>query len=237
MRVAVLGGAGPFGSGLAYRLAFGGAEVRIGSRTPGRAEAAAEEIRRRLDNEGRPAAVAGSANRAAADGADAVFLAVPAAAQEGLIRELGGALRGRLVISCAVLWPPGARPETSAAEEAERALRAAGVPEARVAAAFQTVAAAALHAAPPGGGTDAEGPEQPDAPDAPDALVFADRAEDLRAAARAAAVTGLRAVPAGPLRGVRRAEAAVALLLDLGRAGTARHPGLRITGAAAPLGR
>lgn len=226
----MLGGAGPFGSGLAYRLAFGGAEVRIGSRTPSRAEAAAGEIRRRLEGEGRPAAVEGAANRAAADGTEAVFLAVPAAAQEALLRELGDALRGRLVISCAVLWPPGARPGTSAAEEAERALRAAGVPAPRVAAAFQTVAAAALRAAPPAGRTSEPLPEQPDA------LVFADRAEDREAAARAAAITGLRAVPAGPLRGVRRAEAAVALLLDLGKAGTARHPGLRVTGVTEPPG-
>lgn len=226
----MLGGAGPFGSGLAYRLARGGAEVRIGSRTPNRAEAAAGEIRRRLEGEGRPAAVEGAANRAAADGTEAVFLAVPAAAQEALLRELGDALRGRLVISCAVLWPPGARPGTSAAEEAERALRAAGVPAPRVAAAFQTVAAAALRAPPPAGRTSEPLPEQPDA------LVFADRAEDREAAARAAALTGLRAVPAGPLRGVRRAEAAVALLLDLGKAGTARHPGLRVTGVTEPPG-
>lgn len=227
----MLGGTGPFGSGLAYRLASGGAEVRIGSRAPSRAEAAAGEIRRRLEAEGRPAAIGGAANRAAADGAEAVFLAVPAAAQEASIRELGDALRGRLVISCAVLWPPGANRDTSAAEEAERALRAAGVPDARVAAAFQTVAAAALHAARPAGETGGRPPEQPDT------LVFADRAEDRKAAALAAAVTGLRAVPAGPLRGVRRAEAAVALLLDLGRAGTARHPGLRITGVTEPPGR
>lgn len=227
----MLGGAGPFGRGLAYRLASGGAEVRIGSRSPSRAEAAAGEIRRRLEGERRPAAVEGAANRAAADGADAVFLAVPAAAQEALIRELGDTLRGRLVISCAVLWPPGAGRDTSAAEEAERALREAGVPEARVAAAFQTVAAAALDAAPPAGETGGPPPEQPDA------LVFADRAEDRKAAALAVAITGLRAVPAGPLGGARRAEAAVALLLDLGRAGTARHPGLRITGVAEAPGR
>ena len=75
-----------------------------------------------------------------------------------------------------------------------------------------------------------ESPAAPGLAALPDVLVFADRDEDRAAAARAAARTGLRAVPCGPLRGVRAAEAAVGLLLELGSRGTARHPGLRITG-------
>lgn len=189
----------------------------------------------------------GRTNREAVAGADPVFLAAPFAAQDALLRDLGAALEGRLVICCAVLWPPGSRPETSAAEEAERSLATAGVREVHLAAAFQTVAAGTLAGSPAPEAAGPEtpgGPAPPDAagtPEAPDVLVFADRDEDREAAARAAALTGLRAVPAGPLRGVRAAEAAVGLLLDLGRRGTALHPGVRITGVritgvAAPAG-
>ena len=296
----MLGGTGPFGRGLAGRLALGGVEVRIGSRSRSRAEAAAAEVRRRLESAlpvagGRGAAgehgaavvagvpggrgttekhgaagehgaagrrgaagpgegrsvgrvvgrtvgrIVGRTNREAVAGADPVFLAAPFAAQDALLRDPGVALAGRLVICCAVLWPPGSRPETSAAEEAERSLAAAGVPGVRLAAAFQTVAAGTLAAIPDAEAPDPEtaDPETPSGstpPEVPDVLVFADRDEDREAAARAAAHTGLRAVPAGPLRGVRAAEAAVGLLLDLGRRGTALHPGVRITGVAAPAG-
>lgn len=264
----MLGGTGPFGRGLAGRLARGGAEVRIGSRVRSRAEAAAAAVGRRLESaeslgeslaesaaEGGAAApaigriadrIVGRTNREAVAGADPVFLAAPFAAQDALLHDLGRALEGRLLICCAVLWPPGSRPETSAAEEAERSLAAAGVREVRLAAAFQTVAAGTLAgwagpevAAPeaPAGPPPPEIPDLPELPDIPDVLVFADRDRDREEAARAAALTGLRTVPAGPLRGVRAAEAAVGLLLDLGRRGTARHPGLRVTGlAAAPAG-
>ena len=185
--------------------------------------------------------VVGRTNREAVAGADPVFLAAPFAAQDALLRDLGAVLEGRLVICCAVLWPPGSRPETSAAEEAERSLAAAGVPGVRLAAAFQTVAAGTLaamdpEAADPGTPGGSAPPELRVPPEVPDVLVFADRDEDREAAARAAARTGLRTVPAGPLRGVRAAEAAVGLLLGLGRRGTALHPGVRITGVAAPAG-
>ena len=279
----MLGGTGPFGRGLAGRLALGGAEVRIGSRARNRADAAAAEVGRRLESaESAPESAAGGGaaeaigrvadrivgrivgrtNREAVAGAGTVFLAAPFAAQDALLRDLGAALEGRLLICCAVLWPPGSRPETSAAEEAERSLAAAGVREVRLAAAFQTVAAGTLagragpEVAAPAAPAGRSPPEVSDFPEAaplaglprvseprelPDVLVFADRDRDREEAARAAALTGLRAVPAGPLRGVRAAEAAVGLLLDLGRRGTARHPGLRITGlpaapAAAPAG-
>lgn len=202
--ISVLGGAGPFGLALARRLAAGGAEVRIGSRDAERAAAAAARIR------GAGLGVSGMTNRDAAAAGDPVFLTVPFAAQEGLLAEVGPALAGKLVICCGVIWPPGSRPETSAAEEAAHSLGGS-----RVAAAFQTVAAGALR-------EDGEGP-------LPDVLVFADRKTDREAAARAAAITGLRAVCAGPLAGARTAEAALGLLLALNRGG-ARNAGLRVTG-------
>ena len=225
-RLAVLGGTGQFGLGLAWRLALGGAEVVIGSRDEKRADEAAARVRSGLGTAGavvdvaRELAVSGATNRVAAgDGGDVVLLAVPFAGQEALLEELGSALDGKLVICCGVLWPPGSRPETSAAEEAERVLRRAGAAKVRLAAAFQTVAAGLLRL-PTGAATD-----EP----APDVLVFADETADREAAARVAALTGLRAVSVGPLRKSRAAEAALGMLLELNRH-SARHAGIMVTG-------
>ena len=224
-RLAVLGGTGQFGLGLAWRLALGGADVVIGSRDEKRAEEAGARVRAGLDTAGavpepvRELPVSGATNLAAARAGDVVFLSVPFAGQEALLEEIGSALDGKLVICCGVLWPPGSRPETSAAEEAERVLRRAGAGEVRVAAAFQTVAAGLLRL-PPG----AAGKEP-----APDVLVFADEPAHRETAARMAALTGLRAVPAGPLRNSRAAEAVLGMLLELNRH-SARHAGLMVTG-------
>ena len=226
-RLSVLGGTGRFGLGLAWRLALSGAEVHIGSRDPGRAAEAAARLREK-DAGGLPAppkgglTVYGATNRDAAEIGDPVFLSVPFAAQDALLEEVGSLLQSKLVISCGVIWPPGSRPETSAAEEAERVLRGSGAGKARVAAAFQTVAAAVLRR-PPGRAS----PET--SPDVPDVLVFADEVADRAAAAEAAGRSGLRAVPVGALARSRAAEAALGMLMDLNR-GSARHAGFAVTG-------
>ncbi len=227
-RLAVLGGTGQFGLGLAWRLGLGGAEVVIGSRDEKRAAEAAARVRKGFGPAGSMAAgtlaVSGVTNRAAAASANVVFVSVPFAGQAPLLQEVGSELDGKLVISCGVIWPPGSRPETSAAEEAERVLRPAGGERVRVAAAFQTIAAGLLRCAPD---------PAPEA-SAPDVLIFADAVSDREATARAAALTGLRAVPVGPLRKSRAAEAALGMLLDLNR-GAARHAGLKVTGLNSPF--
>ena len=233
-RLSILGGTGPFGRGLAWRLARGGAEVVLGSRDADRAARIAAELREAgavnptpvppPDHRGKKAvpgggfAVSGTGNREAAERTGTVFLAVPFAVQRALLHELAPVLRRKLVIACGVIWPPGSRFDTSAAEEAVHVLLGAGVRRPRVAAAFQTVAAATLRN--PGGRA-----EEP-----PDVLVFADRDEDRVAAAKAAALTGLRAIPVGGLAGARAAEAVLGVLVTLNRSGTARHAGLRLTG-------
>ena len=167
--------------------------------------------------------VSGATNRAAAATGHVVFVSVPFAGQAALLEELGSELDGKLVICCGVIWPPGSRPETSAAEEAERVLRQAGAARVRVAAAFQTIAAGLLRRTP----------EPAAGESAPDVLVFADQVAEREAASRAAELTGLRAVPVGPLRRSRAAEAALGMLLDLNR-GAAQHAGLMVTGLKPP---
>ena len=75
-RIAVMGGTGPQGKGLAFRFAQHGHTVVLGSRAAEKAVAAAEEVNGRLTG---PAAVevTGAANADACADADVVLLAVP----------------------------------------------------------------------------------------------------------------------------------------------------------------
>ncbi|MEU4233763.1 NAD(P)-binding domain-containing protein [Nonomuraea sp. NPDC026600] len=74
-RVAVVGGTGTRGRGLAYRFALAGCAVEVGSWDAARAQVTAEEIAERLGGVG--GAVTGASNAGAAAGADVVLLAVP----------------------------------------------------------------------------------------------------------------------------------------------------------------
>lgn len=79
MRIALLGGTGDIGEGLALRWAYdSNHDVVIGSRDPERAREKAEEYETELDSRGRDVKVTGFENSMAADRADVVVLAVPA---------------------------------------------------------------------------------------------------------------------------------------------------------------
>ncbi|GAD52806.1 NADPH-dependent F420 reductase [Halarchaeum acidiphilum MH1-52-1] len=79
MRIALLGGTGDIGEGLALRWAYDtDHEVIIGSRDPEKARAKAEEYETELDSRGLERTVKGFGNEMAADRADVVVLAVPA---------------------------------------------------------------------------------------------------------------------------------------------------------------
>ncbi|TKX78338.1 NADPH-dependent F420 reductase [Halorubrum sp. SD626R] len=78
MHIAILGGTGDIGQGLALRLAADTShKVTVGSREAGRAETKAEEYTTELDSRGLDAAVAGAENAAAAADARVIVLAVP----------------------------------------------------------------------------------------------------------------------------------------------------------------
>ncbi|WP_435344663.1 NADPH-dependent F420 reductase [Haloarchaeobius sp. HRN-SO-5] len=78
MRIALLGGTGDIGQGLALRWAYDtNHEVLVGSRDAERARTAAEEYETELDSRGVDCTVKGFANEMAADRADVVVLAVP----------------------------------------------------------------------------------------------------------------------------------------------------------------
>jgi NADPH-dependent F420 reductase len=137
--IAVLGGAGKEGSGLALRMAHVGHPIVIGSRDPARAEAAAEEINAAL---GRDAA-RGAPNEEAAEAAGIVLLTVPYSAQRATVESVRGSLAGKILIDVTVpLVPPKvSRVQLPEGGSAVQAIQTMLGPEVRVVSAFQNISA------------------------------------------------------------------------------------------------
>lgn len=95
--VPVLGGTGPQGKGLAFRLAKSGHEVILGSLSADRASDAAEELRSKLNGEGN---LRGESNEKAAHFGDVDILAIPFDGHDELVSELEAHLHGKVVVSC-----------------------------------------------------------------------------------------------------------------------------------------
>ncbi|HET7388668.1 MAG TPA: NADPH-dependent F420 reductase [Nocardioidaceae bacterium] len=214
-QIAVVGGTGPQGKGLAYRWAMHGHRVAIGSRSEERAQAAADEIGKRLPD----AKVSGAANRDAVAGADVVLLAVPYDGHDELVAGLADALAGRIVISCVnplgfdKQGPYGlALADGSAAETAARL-----APDARVVGGFHHVSAVSLWG-------------DADFLDHEDVLVCGDDSDAKQVAIELArAVTGRDGVDAGRLRIARQLEPLTAVLISVNRRYKARS-GIAISG-------
>jgi NADPH-dependent F420 reductase len=205
VRVAVVGGTGPFGTALATRLRdAAGYEVVIGSRDAERAAAAAVEI-----------GVDGAANEDAVRGADLVVLATKADAVLDTARNLREAIGTTPVLSVASelrVTPEGVFPCTDATALAERIQAELDAP---VVAGLHSLAASSLG-----------GDEAPDE----DAFVCGDDAEAKALALELAAqVTAGRAVDAGPLASARALEGLTAVLVSVNKRYRA-HAGLKVTG-------
>ena len=101
-RIAILGGTGAQGSGLALRLARVGYPITIGSRDPSRARDAAAELTTRI---GKP--IAGADYGGACAGAEVVILTVPYAAQRATVEAVRDELQGKILVDATVpLVPP-----------------------------------------------------------------------------------------------------------------------------------
>jgi 8-hydroxy-5-deazaflavin:NADPH oxidoreductase len=210
--VAVLGGTGPQGRGLARRFAAAGIPVVIGSRDAGRAGQAAEP----MAAAGLP--VTGQDNAGAAAAGDIVIVAVPYEGHEDLLKSLTAELDGKVVVDC--VNPLGFDkqgafyldvPAGSAAQEA-----AAVLPGSRVVAAFHHVSAVVL---------EDESVDQVET----DVLVLGEDREATDLVGRLAdIVPGMRGIFAGRLRNARQVEALTANLISVNRRYKA-HAGLRVT--------
>jgi NADPH-dependent F420 reductase len=94
MRIAILGGTGPEGLGIAARLAAAGEEVVIGSRDAARAAEASATVSAEVGG----ARVRGARNPEAAAACDLVVVAIPADGIDGLLRECASAMQDRIVL-------------------------------------------------------------------------------------------------------------------------------------------
>ena len=201
--IAVIGGTGPQGKGLAYRWARHGHRVVLGSRSVERAEEAAAEITARIPE----AAVSSATNAEAAAGADVVVLAVPYDGHDELVTALADQLAGKIVISCVnplgfdKQGPYGLDLSGGSAAESAAAL----VPDARVVGAFHHVSAVTLWG-------------EQEYLDHEDVLVCGDDTDAKAVAIELArAVTSRDGVDAGRLRIARQLEPWTAVLISINK--------------------
>jgi NADPH-dependent F420 reductase len=207
--VGVLGGTGPQGKGLAYRLARAGQKVIIGSRAAERAQSAAEELGHGVE---------GADNAECARRSDIVIVAVPWEGHGKTLESLREELAGKLVVDC--VNPLGfdkkgayaLKPEEGSAAEQAAAL----LPDSRVAAAFHHLSAVLL-----------QDPEIDEIDT--DVMVLGEERADVEIVqALAGRIPGMRGVFAGRLRNAHQVESLVANLISVNRRYKA-HAGLRVT--------
>lgn len=213
--IAVIGGTGALGGGLALRWAEAGHKIVIGSRAAEKAVGAAAEIRSLTGNEG----VTGDSNQAAAAAADIVVLTVPFAHHGRSLSEIKEAVQGKLVVDTTVpLVPPKvARVQLSDEWPIARITQQTLGENVRVVSAFHNVAAAHLR---DGIGSD-EG----------DVLVFGDHKDSREVVVGLAQDLPLKAWHAGSIDNSVVGEALTSVLIFLNKRYKIDGAGIRITGA------
>ena len=216
--IAVIGGTGPAGMGLALRWARAGETIIIGSRDEQRAQKAAKAIREQVGNQ---ANVSGMENAAACAAADILMLTVPFEGQASLLKQLKPAMTaGSILIDATV---------PLAASVGGRASRTLGVwlgsaaqqaaelvpKEVSVVAAFHNVSAELLYT---------------DTPLDCDVIVCSNDSDAAQLTRELAAkIPGVRAIDGGPLENARIVEHITALLIGMNIRHKG-HAGIRITG-------
>jgi NADPH-dependent F420 reductase len=218
IRIAVLGGTGREGGGLAFRWARAGYDVIIGSRQTEKAERAAAELNQRLGDE----IVRGMRNDEAAAEADIVVLTVPYSAHKTILDSVRQAAQGKVLVDVSVpLKPPNTRtvhvPEGHSAAEEAQALLGDGV---RVVSAFQNISSAHLN-------------DESHLINC-DVLICGDDAEAKQDVEVLVEAAGMRGVDAGPLANAVAAEALTPVLLSINKRYGVKKAGIRITGLGQP---
>lgn len=216
--IAIIGGTGPAGMGLALRWARCGETIIIGSRDEKRARDAATAIQKKA---GAQANVSGLENSTACAAADILMLTVPFEAQAGILKQLKPSItEGSILIDATVPLAAsvGGRPsrplgvwQGSAAQQAQE-LVPKGV---SVVAAFHNLSADLLNG---------------DAPLDCDVIVCSDDADAAQLTRELAAkIPGVRAIDGGRLENARIVEQITAMLIGLNIRHKG-HSGIRITG-------
>ena len=221
--IALIGGTGDLGFGLALRWARAGEQILIGSRDASKAKDAAERVKAAVGSGVPPGiSVAGLVNPEAAAQASLVVLTVPFPAQVGILKSIRGSLEGSILIDTTVplaatlggkltrvlgVW------QGSAAEQA-RELAPAATP---VLAAFHNLSGIALQ-------------DLSATLDCDILICGDDEAAKQRLFPLVKLIAGLRPVNAGGLEIARIVEGLTALLISVNRRNRVSHSGIRITG-------
>jgi NADPH-dependent F420 reductase len=215
--LAILGGTGDLGTGLARRWAQVGYEVIIGSRTQEKAEAAVADLREVMAERGvAEISVRAMENLAAARAADIVTLTVPFSHQASTLELVKEALHGKILIDVTVpLVPPKVArvqlpPQGSAGQIAQELLGE----EVYVVSAFQNVAAAHLQE---GRGLEC------------DVLVTGNKKVAREAVIKLVEAAGMRGFHAGMINNAAAAEALTSVLITINKQ-YGCHAGIKISG-------
>lgn len=217
--IAIVGGTGPEGSGLALRWARAGEQVVIGSRDAERAKAAASRI---AERSGPLGSVEGMENSVAVKMCDTVVLTVPFAGQAELLKQLKPSFRpGTVLIDATVplATAVGGRPtrmlgvwQGSAAEQAAELVGK----NVAVAGAFHSLSATVLN-----------GDQAVDC----DVIICSDDDHARQVASELSVkIPGVRAIDGGKLENARIVEAMTALLITLNIRHKVHGAGWRVTG-------
>jgi 8-hydroxy-5-deazaflavin:NADPH oxidoreductase len=214
--IAIIGGTGDLGSGLARLLARAGHPIVIGSRARDKAKQSAAALASQIGGE-----VRGDSNRDAAVLGDIVVLCVPYFNHDALLEEIKPVINGKIFVDAVVPLVP---PQVSVVH-----LPAAGSPSlvaqrvlgqlVRVVAAFHNVAAKKLHRG-----------EKADC----DVLVFSDDADARAQVIALADLVATRGVDGGVLANAVAAEALTSVLIAINRRYKIAGAGIRITGLPMP---
>lgn len=217
LTLAILGGTGNEGTGLAYRWAQAGYHVIIGSRSSEKAADAAAKLNARLERD----FVDAMLNADAAKACDIAVLTVPYSAQRPTLEALKEELSGKLLVNVTVplntenVAQVSMPPAGSAAQEAQEILGDA----VSVTAAFHAISHVHL---------------REDGPIASDVLVCGDSEAAKEQTLQLVAAAGLTGWDAGPLQNSIVAEGLVAVLIGINKRYKIKSAGIRITGEQAP---
>jgi len=214
LTIAVLGGTGKEGKGLAYRWAKAGYRVVIGSRSSEKAVKAASEIMELLEGS---SSVVGTTNIEAADQADIAVLTVPYSAHRDTLEGVKSSLKGKILVDVtAPLVPPKLSkvqmpPAGSAAQEAKEILGE----DVEVVAAFQSVSHEHLL-----------GEEEIEC----DVLVTGSSKKAREEVLRLVEAADLIGWDAGPIENSVVVEGLTSVLININRIYGSKHSGIKITG-------
>lgn len=211
--IAVLGGTGAEGSGLAFRWAHSGYDVIIGSRTLDKAERVAGELNAELGSD----LIRGMENADAARHAEIVVLTVPYGAHGPTLESVKDAVQGKVFVDVTVpIAPPVATvtlpPGRTAAEEAQAVLGES----VRVVSAFQNVSATHL--------------KDLDFEANCDVLMAGDDGDAKTMALELVQAAGMKGIDAGPLANAIVAESLTPVLIHINKTYKVKASGIRITG-------